>query len=183
MRNLNRLKVICCILILSSSIGMAQNAKKPSIDKNFWISSSLGFTTGSQYAGVLADFSIAYSKKSGFYSIEYFGTADIGEVVTSHKKIVKSMRGVNFLYGTINRNDFYKVSYSIGLSVIESFESKREFDLHSEAYKYTVGIPLSTQLVLTPIRIVAIGIKGYININTENSFIGASIGFYFGKVN
>jgi hypothetical protein len=176
------LKLIWFLIICNAAICIAQSNFKSSPDKNFWLSSSMGIMGGTQYSGILADFSIAYSNKNNFYSIEYLAAADIGNFVIYSDTERNSLSGINLLYGTMKRASFYKVSYSFGLSVFEAYHSKRENDIFEKIYKYTVGVPLSTQLVLTPIRILAIGIKGYFNLNTENTLIGASIGLYFGKV-
>lgn len=182
MNYLKTVKLIFFIIIFNSSICTAQDKIKLSPDKNLWLSSTVGFMAGSEYSGFLADFSIGYANKSKFYSIEYFDAADIRNFAIFTETEENALNGINLLYGTMKRDTFYKVTYVFGLSVIESFHSKRVNDLQEKSHRYTVGLPLSAQLVLTPIQILAIGIKGYINFNTENTIMGAGLGFYFGKV-
>lgn len=184
------LRLFILLFFVQGTICFAQEYSKKSSEKNLWLSTTIGGVGGSEYPGLFGDLSIEVSNESNIYSIQYFGISDGSGLLLftdfatleSINRDKKSLNGFSILYGKIIRSSFSKVSYSFGLSIIESYQLKRENDLRSESYNYTVGIPLSAQIVFTPIKILAIGIKGYININKENSIIGTSLGLYLGKV-
>ena len=186
-------KIIISFILLSFfifDICFSQEYSKTTSEKNLWLSGTIGFIGSSNYPGVFGDVSIDYSNKLNIYSFQYFGVSDGSGLLIftdfanleSINKDQKSVNGFNFLYGKINRYSFTKVSYSFGLSYMQSVHLKIIDGSRKKNYKSTIGLPLSAQMIFSPIQFFAIGVKGFINLNTFNSIIGTSIGIYFGKV-
>lgn len=180
--NLKITKIVFPFFILVSSFSFGQNNINLSPDKNFWLSPSLGLMKSSQYSGSKFDFSIVYSNKSDLYSIEFFYVTKFNTMKPFSESDENSLSGFNLLYGKINRFSFFKTTYSFGISFIRQSEIKIRNDLHAHSYDYTIGLPVSAEFILTPIRIFAIGLKGYGNLNIMNSTIGLNVAAYFGKV-
>ncbi len=180
--NLKVSKIVIPFFILASSYSFGQKNLNLSPDKNLWLSPSLGLMIGSQYSGSKFDFSIVYSNKSDVYSIEFFNAIEFNTMKPFSESNENSLSGFNLLYGKIDRFSFFKTTYSFGISFIRQYEIKIRNDLHAHSYDYTIGIPVSAEFILTPIRIFAIGLKGYGNLNIKNSTIGLNVAIYFGKV-
>lgn len=87
---------------------------------------------------------------------------------------LREFSAVGLMYGRIKRYDFFKLTFSAGLSLVKLSEDTKE--------SYTFGLPLSARFILTPIRLVAVGVKLYARYIPGNSVAGVGFGFYFGKV-
>jgi hypothetical protein len=77
---------------------------------------------------------------------------------------------VGALYGRSYKTGFAMISGSAGIAYVGGNANP------------TVGIPLESQIFWTPTRYFGIGVYGFGNINTKNSFGGALLGLQFGRV-
>lgn len=73
----------------------------------------------------------------------------------------------------------YGRSYKTGIAMISGSAGVAYVGGSSDP---TVGIPLESQIFWTPTRYFGIGIYGFGNLNTKNSFGGALLGLQFGRV-
>ncbi len=164
--------VLLMALIFCGAPLTAQTAKPLSPDKNLWISLLAGPARSGAGSGMSGSAALQYAGKENLYTVEYLGHFNFASYPFKENR---EYNLVNVMYGGIKRYEFFKISYSAGLSLARIAEN------HNERVRY--GVPLSVQLVLTPLRIVGLGIKGYLNIIPGgNSLAGMSVGLYFGKV-
>ncbi len=187
-----RVFVFTALLIFcSSTFCLGQSNTETSSEINLWIAGNMGFTGGSEFSGLLLDFSINYAKEKNYYSFQYYGVTDGSELILLSKYALnyltsdydrKSMELYDICYGNISRNQYSKLTYSLGLSFVKLLHSKRIDGKLTKKTSYSVGLPFSAQYLITPVQILAIGIKGYVNLNFKNSLMGLSIGVYLGKV-
>ena len=178
------LKIFILTLSFTLTQGFSQNISTPSPGKNLWASLNMGFFKGSESSGLLGILAIDYLNNDYIFSLEYFGGGTISKSLTFSQNDEKTLEGISILVGGVKRRPLFKLSYSLGLSLIETYNSyaDTDTDVRADGFEFSIGLPLSSQLVFTPTRIVAIGIKAYANINSQNSIAGLGIGLYFGKV-
>jgi hypothetical protein len=169
-------------LLIVSSIRADANTKL-SDEKNFWFSFSIGPVFNLKHYPFLVDVSIEFSDESSIYSAQYNGlSSSTTYSPLRNSSSFDSFDAINFLYGKINRNKYYKFSYSAGLSFFIIPEEKIDGDVVMISKTYAIGLPFSVQFIFAPIPLIGIGLKAYANLNAINSFVGTSIGLYFGKV-
>ena len=170
------------IFIIDSFPCSAQKIDTPSKYHNLWISLNTGPNFRSVETNIYADISLEYSNAKSIYSIQYFGISKLPTFKpSSHSNKLHNFYGINLLYGLIHRNNINKISYSGGISLLLIPKILHTGEITNKT-NYSLGIPLSLQVVLTLIRLIGIGMKINANINSKSSFIGTSIGLYFGKV-
>ncbi len=174
-------KFVVLTLFLFSSLCYSQEKSKYEDDENYWISTNLGLTFGSPYSGELYDLNLEYSSQKSVYSVNVFSFRHSGGFFIEQKPFQKVMSGVNIQYGRIMRDLNFKFIYSAGMSLMHSVE-RRLINNKKTTKKNIFGIPLSAQIIVTPFQFTALGLKGYMNLNSENLIAGASLGIYFGKV-
>jgi len=174
--------LIISILIVHSFPLYAQNTHQLSPSKNLWLSMNFGqvFLNSKSFYG---DFSLEYSNKKSIYSAQYFGLFNLSSSVPyNSSNDSNNFDAIDLLYGRIHRYSNFKISYSTGISFIIIPVTKIKGDVVMKDTVLKVGLPVSFQIVFTPIRLIGIGIKAFANVNSEDSFFGTSVGLYVGKV-
>ena len=171
------------IFIFSSFTVFAQSVENRSDKHNLWISLNAGAPIHFFIPVIYADFTLEYSDNKSIYSVQYFGVSELRYFHTTLYDLSASYNyeGISLLYGRIHKTSLTKISYSGGLSFLMVPENSGAKDKYDRRI-YLPGIPLSIQFVFTPIRLFAVGVKLFANLNRENSIIGASVGLFLGRV-
>jgi len=173
-----------CVLVLSTTLFARQNAKNKT-QKNLWFSPSLGPLSLTGNMGFGGGLEFAYSLNGKYYSAEIFAYSPFRLSSSPLESTeYKDMVGVNLLYGRMFGRRNIKFTYSAGASffVSEVDNSSGTSDVISKSNSLFIGLPLQVEIIFTPIRVAAIGLKAYANINHQNSVVGFAIGLYIGKV-
>jgi len=115
--------------------------------------------------------------RHSFYTAQYFGLNSIGSSAPefdSHEW--RNFEGFNIQYGLIHRPSLIKPSSSARLSLmfVKEMYNEEKVDLY-------LGVPLSVQMVFTPIPLIGIGLRANLNLNSHRTFLSTAIGLYFGK--
>lgn len=142
-----------------------------------WLNFGAGFSSGLEpnvgMPGV--GLGLSYKSRLGLFSLrsvffEDFQICLFGDCSNPHR-----LWDAGALYGVITKGKFAFASASAGLGLAGG---KRE---GAKAFT-TVGIPLETQLFLTPIRYAGIGLYGLADLNPEKSFWGLLVCLQFGRL-
>ncbi len=152
-------------------------------NKNLWFSIQFGpaYTRQITFSSFYGGFALEYARNTALYSAQYTGVFAMFSY-PNVKDNFKKFNSINLQYGRIHRYPPFKITYSAGLSFIMFPLEIKTGDIVIEKTDFTFGLPLSLQLLFTPIRILAVGLKAFVNFNRYNPYIGTSVGFYFGKV-
>ncbi len=170
------------IFILCSVSICAQQVDRSTSLHNLWISLNVGPVFRSVETNIYGDITLEYSNEKSIYSIQYFGISKFTNIKPANESNnLHNYDGVNIMYGRIHKNTISKFSYSGGLSFLIIPKILHNGEITSEN-DYSLGVPLSLQFMFAPIKLIGIGIKVNANLNSKSSFIGTSIGLYFGKV-
>lgn len=82
---------------------------------------------------------------------------------------------IGVLYGLRNKSPRVLTSFSAGLGFIsEVTESSFKY--------YTIGVPVNSQLFITPSKNFGLGFNVFANINLEESYIGSLLCIQFGRI-
>ena len=95
----------------------------------------------------------------------------------------RSLDEISFLYG--KGFDFSKVyiSFGGGIGMVKGSISHGIFSESKTTYiGPTTGLPLEMQVQWRPFRLIGLGLYGFANINSEESFYGATLSLYIGKL-
>ncbi len=175
---------IVFVLVLSTTL-FAQEYTKNKAQKNLWFSPSLGPVSFAGKMGFGGGLEFAYALNGKYYSAEIFAYSPFRLLHSPLENTeFKDMVGVNLLYGRVFGMENIKFTYSAGMSffISEVDNSSGNSDAILKSNVLFIGLPLQGEIIFTPIRVAAIGLKAYANINSQNSVAGFGIGLYFGKV-
>lgn len=165
------LLLLSFLVLLSPKIVPAQQTPALSPEKNVWVGLTIGPALSGYEPGLTGRATVQYASSATIYSLEYMSYSNF-----LFNPLDKSLElsAFGLMYGRIKRYDFFKLTFSAGLSLVKLCEGSKE--------SYTFGLPLSARFILTPIRLVAVGVKLYARYIPGNSVAGVGFGFYFGKV-
>ena len=174
---------IVCVFVLSTTLFARQSATNKT-QKHLWFSPYLCSVSYAGDMGLGGGLEYAYTLNGAYYSAEIFGYSPLRLLSPLGSTDFKDMVGGNLLYGRVFGMENIKFTYSAGVSffVSEVDNSSGTSDSISKSNTLFIGLPLQVEIIFTPIRVAAIGLKAYANINSQNSVAGFAIGFYFGKV-
>lgn len=101
----------------------------------------------------------------------------------------ESVGDIGILVGMISNNKYFKASISAGLSSVRGVRRGRYIGTYGccqreyEKISFnTIGLPIESQLLLTPFSFLGIGINVFANINMEEAYLGALICLQIGKL-
>jgi hypothetical protein len=165
----------------------------PKIKKtNFWFNGGVGACiVNGGYGGNAGDntgpsFGISFTAQKGkeLVSIRYVFNE---EIVFLKIKPLETVWDFGALYGRIARTSFGFASIAGGLSCIGGVRRGSFINLGDYSFNYekqsfiSFGIPLESQLFLTPSPFISFGIYGFANLNPEKSFFGALFCIQLGR--
>ncbi|GEM_PF-6597635 len=151
---------------------------------HFWFYANAGPAYYGGSAGIRGSLGAEYVHDHSLYSIEYFAMDKIKvyQPLNTSTENTGFVQGIGLLYGRLYGRGIFKFFYASGLAVIANHVRETEGDVVMERMAFTVGLPVSVQLLVTPVKLVAAGIRIFANANLYNSFVGAGLAIYWGKV-
>ena len=164
-------------LILNSEACAQDNPNKNNT-QNYW--AIIGFG-GSSVGWVANGANLSY--QTGKHIISIRGILAIGSQYGDYY-----VWDVGALYGRCfkGQSTFISMSGGIGMvrgiNVITIYDNWIRVGQRRTEWFTTIGIPVETQLYWTPISFLGIGLYGFANLNTEESFIGALASIQIGKL-
>jgi len=159
------------LLIISNSI-CAQSTNQ----KSFWINVGIGEGSVEDFKGdMAANISATYQFSKNLFTLRYLTDGEL--FIGSGLEIYD----YSLLYGRVLTSSTFLASFGIGLGLIDV---NRKGGLFTETEKIgiKVGLPFETQLFWRPLRFLGIGVYGFANINSEESFYGYAVSIQIGKL-
>lgn len=103
----------------------------------------------------------------------FFGTGELS-----------SVRDVAFLYGRVKTSENSRASLAAGIGFARSALQDAVFFVPTSRAKTekAVGLALETQFCVQPTAFLGIGVNGFGNINSKNSFYGVTLSLQLGKL-
>lgn len=184
-------KSILLFLLCSSLFTRAQNDLRSddlfySISIGAGIGKSPNFEYGNYGIGGMFDFTL--QKNKSLATIGYRGTGEFEILAPTYP--ARTMTSIELLYGRELTNKKLIISIHAGIGFVGNLE-RGEFLYYgpgffsSAHYKkirsYTVGLPISSKVLIPLSNHFGLGLEGYININSENTFYGLNLCASFKK--
>ncbi|RMH64405.1 MAG: hypothetical protein D6677_04935 [Calditrichaeota bacterium] len=163
--------LLIVIAFLNPKIVLAQQTPALSPDKNVWMALTIGPALSGFEPGITARATAEYASTTSIYALEYMAYSNLNFIPSNN---FREFSAIGVMYGHIKRYDFFKLTYSAGLSLV--------IPGGDTGGRYTFGLPLSAQFILTPLRLVAAGVRAYACYIPGNSVVGIGLAFYLGKV-
>lgn len=172
----NLIPILCLAGMFLFSSLEASYAQDDSITINkkyYWLNLGIGAgTVGEEGGAMAANFSYHFDKN--LLSLRAVGNGEL---------FGKTMSDYGFLYGRSLQQNSLFVSVGAGLALVEGSISQGLFSTKKpEKIGPTIGLPLEVQLFFRPTRFLGIGLYGFANLNSEETFVGATISLQFGKL-
>lgn len=162
---------IIMLIILPNSPAYAQQPSK----KYWWVDFGMGLQQPSKGLYMNGLFSVYFETQNRLVPFRSIGSGKITAEVFSPGYRSQDLYENAILYGFTHRNEKMMWSISGGLGVING---------HSKnGNRYgALGLSLEIQHHLSAFSFLFLGVKGFGNINNQNSFGGLGFIFGFGKV-
>jgi hypothetical protein len=93
-----------------------------------------------------------------------------------------SLLEITGLVGRAYRENGYFGALSAGLGYVRVRRSGGLFSDDPDATVGTIGLSMGAQLYRQPVRFGGIGLDGFMNVNSEASVVGITLGLQFGNV-
>jgi hypothetical protein len=167
------------ILLLTNSYSFAQDASTNAKEHYLWVNIGGGFAKvygglGEDEGGLSGGLSLSYCKGSNLFSIRWVENTEFKLDLWGYSGPPDEVWDVGVLYGRVAKASYGLASISGGIGLVGMS--------HNEILSYRMGIPIEGQLFWTPISILGIGISGFVNINSEKSFLGALLCLQIGRL-
>lgn len=95
----------------------------------------------------------------------------------------KSLNDYSILYGRAFTSSAFLASLGGGLGFVDGSISNGLFsEEEPEEIEMIIGLPLEAQLFWRPLRFLGLGLYGFANINSEESFYGCTLALQIGKL-
>src|SRR5688572_14040869 len=146
-------------LLLFNLTGFAQQPKTNQAKNLFWVVGGGGLSN----LGGSVGFGVSHQFRSNIISGRFVRNYDFDGGGTANWD-------VGALIGKSYKTGIAMISGSAGVAYVGGSSDP------------TVGLPLESQIFWTPTKYFGIGIYGFGNINTKESFGGALLGLQFGRV-
>ena len=182
---------ILLFLLVSFFLTQAQNNLRNndllySISIGAGIGKSPNFEDGKYGIGGMVEFNL--QKNKSIATIGFRGTGEfqiLGLTLPS-----RTMTSLDLLFGQLLVDKKLSVSINTGIGIVGNLE--RGDLLYAEPglfgsvhYKkiksYTVGLPISSKVLISLSKHFGLGLEGYININNKNTFYGLNLSASFKK--
>jgi hypothetical protein len=151
--------VFFCLLFASQAV-MAQTPTTNQSRNLFWVFGGGGVSTQGGSAG----FGASHQFRSHIITGRFVRNYDFDGGGTQNWD-------VGALYGRSYKSQYAMISAGGGVGYVGPSSTAG-----------TVGIPLETQIFWTPTRYFGVGVYGFGNLNTKQSFAGALLGIQLGRV-
>jgi hypothetical protein len=172
----NLIQIFCLagmFLFISIEANYAQTDSSTIDKKCYWLNFGIGKgSVGDESMAIATNFSYQFGKN--LVSLRAAGNIDWFR---------KSMSDYGILYGrSLNQSSLF-VSVGAGLALVEGSISHGLFsNKEPEKIGPTIGIPFEAQLFWRPTSFLGIGLYGFANLNSEETFYGFTLNLQFGKL-
>jgi len=163
------------LIVISGSWLLAQAPTSISGLNQGWINVGPGIVGGKEFGGFGLGMSLSYYPGKHIISGRYL-TAINPLMIEIQKGAshIEDIVDVGFSYGFIRKNKWGFVSVSSGIGVVRG---NKKIGLDYASYKeeefIIFGIPFESQIFLTPLPGLGIGLYCLANLNKEASYLGA----------
>lgn len=170
------------IIMGTNSSVIAQQDSSIKDSSLYWI--NLGFGGSSFEFATGFSFSHQTQREHGLLSIRFIHN----EKLSLFSSPAETLWDFGILYGIMNKGTYGMVSISGGGSIVGGVRKGELLEGEWFSSKYTrknftsVGIPLESQLMLTPSPFFGIGLYGFANLNPEQSYFGILLNLQIGKL-
>lgn len=182
-------KSILLFLLFTSFYTQAQNDLKIndlfySISIGAGTGKSPNFEDGNYGIGGMMDFTLQKNK-----SMATIGFRGIGEFLGPSYP-TPTMTSTDLLYGRLLSDNKLTISIHTGIGLVVNLERGELLYVdpgffgsgHYEKLRsYTVGLPISSKVLISLSKHFGLGLEGYLNINSENTFYGLNLSASFKK--
>lgn len=150
------------------------------------IGTSPNFEIGEIGIGGMIDFNLQKKKSSA--TIGYRGTGEYQFLAPSYPSV--TMTSIDLLYGRVLTDKKLNVSVNTGIGLVGSLERGNLLyvdpgifgSAHYEKLRsFTVGLPVSSKVLISLSKHFGLALEGYININNKNTFYGLNLCATFKK--
>ncbi|MGD8778804.1 MAG: hypothetical protein PVH88_07560 [Ignavibacteria bacterium] len=157
---------VCLLFVLLVSLCSSNFAQSGNF---FWV--DLGLGGGSVDEGGSFNFNAAYQFNENLLSLRALMCGKLFEG--------KCLNDYSLLYGRVLFSSTALFSVGGGIGIVTGKRSKGLFSEKKEI-KTTIALPLETQLFWRPFRFLGLGLYGFANINSEESFAGGTFSLQVG---
>ena len=136
--------------------------------------------------GGMIDFNL--QKNKSLATIGYRGTGEFQFLAASLPSV--TMTSIDLLYGRVLTDRKINVSINTGVGLVGSLERGNLLYVdpglfgtahYEKVRSFTVGLPISSKALISLSRHFGLGLEGYININSKNTFYGLNVCAMFKK--
>ncbi len=178
----NRISLFLIFGVISSV--HAQTSTKISSNNLMWMDIGIGSVGYKSFGGFSYGTIFSFHPDKFIYSGRYLTT--VNPLMVEIKRDIthiENIKEVSLLFGMIKRNNWGFASFSTGVGTI--FAKKKigvNYNKYKKEDKLTIGIPVESQLFITPTPVVGLGIYLLANINNEANYVGLLLCLQFGKL-
>lgn len=150
------------------------------------IGKSPNIENGKYGIGGLLDFTL--QKNKSLASIGFRGTGEFELLAPNYPS--NTMTSIDLLYGKLLTNKKVTVSIHTGIGLVGSLERGKFLysdpglfgaSHYEKVRSFTVGLPVSSKALISLSKHFGLGLEGYININSKNTFYGLNLCATFKK--
>ena len=131
---------------------------------------------------------VTLQKNKSLATIGYRGTGEF-QILASPSP-ARTMTSIDLLYGRLLTDNKLIISIHTGIGLVGNLE--RGLFLYSgpgffsrsyyeKIRMHTIGLPVSSKAFIPLAKHFAVGLEGYLNINSQNTFYGLNISTSFNK--
>ena len=177
MKNSNQIYLlqVCVIvtsLLISTNFTYAQAKEITANDKFYWLNLGLGGSTVGEDGSAALNLNATYQFGRNVLSLRALKNAALFK---------KEIEEYGLLYGLALTSPPFLASFGGGVAVVSGTIDHSPFS-PDEKIDPTIGLPLEVQLFWRPFRLTGVGLYGFANVNSEESYVGGTIGLQFGKL-
>ena len=143
-----------------------------------WIRVAAGIGGAPKFAGMAFNLTASYLTGDGVFAIRYGGVATLSFESVKPEVQTEGVAELSGMYGISYRHSILLITASTGLGVVQVLQSGPSGRQHAT----TVGIPLDFQVMISPLRVIGLGVVVSGNLNLKQSFGSVMIGMQFGLV-
>ena len=184
---------ISILLFLLSSFLFTQaqnNLRNNDLLYSFSIGAGIGKSPNFELSkigiGGMIEFNL--QKNKSLATIGYRGTGEFQFLAPSKPAV--TMTSIDLLYGRVLSDKKINVSINTGIGLVGNLERGKFLysdpglfgaSHYQKVRSFTVGLPISSKALISLSKHFGLGLEGYININSKNTFYGLNLCATFKK--
>lgn len=148
-----------------------ENRQQSQNNAQYWLNFGPGIgTLGNGSIALIAG--ITYQSGKNLFKVRASRVTDVFE---------DGFYDFGLLYGRAASTGAFQFSFAAGLALVKGSRSTEGFG-HSEPISPAIGIPIELHFNWEPLTIIGLGITGFANVNSTQSFAGITINLLIGKL-